>query len=811
MAWLGLLAVWLWALAGPSRGAPPEESAEELAALVVEDIEDPRLLGRLGQRALAVGDEALATRFLTARVERLEVKKYLPFREGLQEALVLEAIGQDEAAAARYRAAVHDDPLRAVLVLRILSVHPERDALVEEIYAHVRGLADRAREGARDALIYVTTKGEPRYLTPTTTAAVVQEARRGGFSRYCYLEELDLTSIRGPMPERIALDRCVIGRIRGSAKQYRELVLLRSFVLGDAVFGKAFESEVHKSATVPPSRFEEVSFRETVFMGTAGFDAIEVGPGRGYFPMVVFEGPAGFKGAEFAGVTEFRFASFGRGANFRFMRMYQPVYFGGTRYRADTVFSHVYSDRDVYFNEARFDAALDMDHCEFQRGATFEGSRFHGPATFATSVIDGTLNLSRAVFEEPVDVREVELGGLDALGTHFRDHAFFNNAAITGRTRFSLDHVTRRQGLDDLDSLLPLYRHYQGDEDADEPETDRSSYGVESVEDLSSVIDGDISFANTRFGGFTVFEGVRFGQPDRASLASFYNAQFDGETHFEGARWYATADFTTIYGREVAFNRAVFYDSLLLDDANVEGRVTLTDARFARGADLSFYGAEISSFQISPAQVEGDDRPHRLFYEACARGEIDRDDLRVRRILDEGVPEERLRAVCYGYVVDEFVALKDSYGERAMTGAEDDAYWWSRHYDAVATLWHGRPASRVWGLVQLVLFELCFGWGVQLGNLGVTSAGVTVLFAWLYRVYCPDTMLVFDGREMPVREVSFVGLCFVSLQSLIAINTGWDFGDDDHAFRYLNTIETLIGFVILTFFVGAYTRMILAA
>jgi len=36
------------------------------------------------------------------------------------------------------------------------------------------------------------------------------------------------------------------------------------------------------------------------------------------------------------------------------------------------------------------------------------------------------------------------------------------------------------------------------------------------------------------------------------------------------------------------------------------------------------------------------------------------------------------------------------------------------------------------------------------------------------------------------------------------------FGEDDHRFRYLNSVETLIGFIILTFFVGAYTRMILS-
>ena len=87
---------------------------------------------------------------------------------------------------------------------------------------------------------------------------------------------------------------------------------------------------------------------------------------------------------------------------------------------------------------------------------------------------------------------------------------------------------------------------------------------------------------------------------------------------------------------------------------------------------------------------------------------------------------------------------------------------------------------------------------------------VTALYAVLYRIFCPDTVLAYDGDDIAIRDVSYVALFFISLQSLIAVNTGWDFGDDDHTFRYLNTSETCLGVIILTFFVGAYTRMILA-
>ena len=99
--------------------------------------------------------------------------------------------------------------------------------------------------------------------------------------------------------------------------------------------------------------------------------------------------------------------------------------------------------------------------------------------------------------------------------------------------------------------------------------------------------------------------------------------------------------------------------------------MTLTDATFEDGADLSFYGAEIASFQIDPSQVAGVDEPHRLFYERCAQGAIDRDDVRIVRITSgQELSDAELAQICYGFLIDEFVLLKGSYGDRAMTGAE---------------------------------------------------------------------------------------------------------------------------------------------
>ncbi len=785
-----MLALWLWLCVALGAEA--------------ETVEDPRQLEAAAELALAGGDAASAETLFGQMLEAQELRRYLKYRDPLKQALVLERLGRTDEAAAAYREHFDDDVLFALLVLRILSVHPDRDALVEEGIAHVRDVVERAQAGEQ-ARIYRTSKGADRYLRPITQADLAATPTQ----RYCYLDVLDVRAWQGPLPE-LELSRCVIGRIEAGGVEIPKFVL-KGIVLGDVNFGRSWEEgKKNVGRSLPPSTVGTVQFRETVILGRTNFAGVEIRD-KALFPMAVFGEAADFKGAEVLGPTDFRFASFGEGADFKDARLHDAVYFGGSRFRADTTFTELYSARDVLFNSAVFEGSVDFAANEWERGATFEDARFLGEAHFTETRVAERMNLSRAVFSDRLSFEETRVGALDAFGAHFQAEALFQDATIEGRTRFSLDRVTRDRGERDLDALLHLYRDYQGDEDADEPLTTSASYGVTDVEDLTARIDGDISFANTVFGGIAMFEGVTFGQEAQPGKASFYNAQFLGETHFEHTTWHGTADFTTFYGVEVAFNGARFQRSLVLDDANLNGRLTLTDASFAPGSDWSWYAAEVRSSEIHQSHVTDDEGEHRLFYERCALGDVDRSDERIVRIERRGAQsDEEIREICYGYVIDELVALKESFGDRAMIEDEDDAWWWIRHHETMSSLRLGSFGERVWAAGKLFLFELCFGWGVKLQNLGYCSIGVTFLFAWIYRRFCPDTVLAFDGEDIKVRDVSFGALVFVSAQSMLAINTGWDFGDDDHRFRVLNTVETLIGVIILTFFVGAYTRQILA-
>ena len=164
----------------------------------------------------------------------------------------------------------------------------------------------------------------------------------------------------------------------------------------------------------------------------------------------------------------------------------------------------------------------------------------------------------------------------------------------------------------------------------------------------------------------------------------------------------------------------------------------------------------------------------------------------------------------YDRAIDEFVSLKQSFGDRAMTTDEDWAYWWIKHLETNMGVATGTLAGYLAWPIRYFLFELSFGWGVRLGNLGVFALVVCAAFTLIYKTFCRDTIMNYDGDGVRIAEIPWLGVFYISLQSLGSFNTGWDFAQSDMRFKYLNTAHTYIGVIIVTFFVGAYTRIILA-
>ena len=813
---LGVAGGWRARAEGPAPVAPPPAPDAASAAPAVESHEDPAVIRTAALAAAGRGEAALAETLLSVAYDKDERTIYFGKAKELRAATIAEDLGDFAAADAHYRALAKKDPLHAAIGLRVLSRSPERDAIFAEVVADVRARVARAKAG-ETVPIYVTTTGEERALQVIADRDVVDVLSRADANgearlKYCYIENLDLTGVdTRQLAPKIVLDRCVVGRVHIPNRDVGAFAI-KGFVLGDFQVGKTWDGEVNKGQAIPGSRFGELSTRETVFLGAANFQDVAISGRVARFPFTVFEQVADFRGARVASNADFRFSTFAEGANFKRARLSRAAYFGHTRFRAETRFTELGSVQTVYFDSAWFEAPVHFDACEFEHGATFENAEFGGGVSFDKSRVGGRLNLSRAVVAGPLMLKEVKLGGLDLFGADLRADTELADAEVTGKVRFALDGATRARHRGDPAPLLALYRDYQGDDDAAEPLAAQTSYGVRSVDDLTARIGGNLRFDNAVLTGFVIFEGVQFGRPGADTLAGFYNTQFGGETHFERTTWYSVADFSTIYAQELALNEAVFHATLLLDDANVPGRVTLTDASFGPGGTLSFYGAEIGTFQVDRSQVEGEGGAHRLWYARCADGDVaPSGDIRFQRQqLSREVSESAFVSACHDRAVDEYISLKQSFGDRAMADDEDWAYWWLKHRELVASVHDGGVGAWLLAPVQFLVFEQAFGWGVRLGNLAVTALLVCLVFAGLYRRFCPDTVMSYGGDDVAIRDIPWFGLLYISLQSLGGFNTGWDFGQTDMRFRYLNTAHTFTGVIILTFFVGAYTRMILA-
>ena len=160
--------------------------------------------------------------------------------------------------------------------------------------------------------------------------------------------------------------------------------------------------------------------------------------------------------------------------------------------------------------------------------------------------------------------------------------------------------------------------------------------------------------------------------------------------------------------------------------------------------------------------------------------------------------------------MDEFTTLQDAFNKQSKAADHDWAFWFLKHYTMQRDLGAGGVGTKLWAGTQWLVFEKGFGWGVQLSNIFLTAILLSVVFSFVYRWICHDTEVRFSGEHYLLGDMGFVALFIMSLQSLIGANIGWEVSGKDRRFKYVNTIITLIGIILITFFVGAYTRMVLA-
>ena len=805
----------------PAQDAPPVPAERPPMVTAVEDIEgieDPAILYRAGESHLASGNADLARECIKAGLLHEELNHYIVFeRRDAFRALLHERMGETEAADAAWQEGVEKDLHYTYIFCRLMSLDAGKEERLAAMRAELLQRVEAAKAGDSPHW-YTTKKGASRKLEIVPQGELIRraEAMPEGAPKkfkYVYVPELDLAAL--PSEWDLELRRSVIGSLRGYEADREGSLGVSGFVVDEFHLGKKWLGTVNLSSSLPPAKLGQVFLMELVVLPDAHVGDSEFRGRNTSFVFSVFEGEADFSAISVAETADFRYASFAKGANFRRAVFEGPVHFGHSQYGGPADFSTmVCTTRRAWFNSTRYAAGANFEKVDWRQGGTFEDSSFGESLAISRGRFGARTNFSRARIAGGVQARELVAAGMDFFGAQLGGRSDFTDSVFDGHVRFSLDEVTYREFADRLDDLAKVYKQYQGDEDATEDLTTRTAYGVEHVDDLTATIPGDLSFANAMFAEFCQFQRVTFGQPGAEGTVDFYNAQFRGETHFERAEFHADADFTTIFANELGLNDSVFHSRVMLDDANVPGRVTMGGARFVDGADLSLYGAQINRFHISKDQLEEKRGRHRLFYERCAQGRIEgiEQDPRIERALagfrdGEEVPD--IVDLCYERLCEDFNVLGNAFAERGMPPDEDWAYWYGKHHETMHALLHGSIVERLQAFGRWFLFELMFGWGVNLQNLLLACLVVVFIYGLLYKWICPNAHIEFNGFETTLKHLTYPQSMFVSMLSLMSMDIGWDIGRNKW-FRWLNVSEVLIGVIILTFFVGAYTRLVLA-
>jgi hypothetical protein len=811
--------------------ARPARSAAALERLLSPDvdlsaIEDPRALAELGHLALARSLPDRASAAFTLSLAREEINNYeksftsSPFAA----AILAERLGDLPRARDLWRATFSLDVLKAYFFIAQFSQDPDRDALLAEARRFIEAAAQSARAGG-SPLIYTTSKGEPRALQLVSLADAKAAFAAGQQLRYAFIEDLDLSgeSFEG----QVSCMRCVVGSLSAPGATFSDRLHFTGVVLGDLHLGRKKEGDVVRADA---ATINTLFLDNTLVFGDLNLDSVQI-PGRvANLPMMVIEGAADLRNIHIFNTIDMRYVWIRGDLNLKEADFGGAGYFGNLRAGGMHLIRAITSRQPLLFNSSHFAGPVIIERSDLQRGASFEDATFDADMRLSHCRFYDRLNLSRVQFLGRATLTRLELTDLDVFGVRVHGDADFSDTVVTGSARFSVDALARRQHLADPAPLHRLYKQYQGDVDADRDLTKGSQYGVLHVDDLSASFRRDVSFTNTIFQKFVSFEGVHFGNPldqdasDARQTANFHNTQFFGEAHFEDTTFFADADFRTIFGNEISFNRANFYGDWMLDDANVPGRVSLSDARLQADATLSMYGSRIASLGVAQAQLIDDANGSRLFYQRCAEAQtltpellsdprLDDaywDSLREVEITDEADIERRARQLCAARVVGEFVVLRDSFNKRGMTQESDWSYWNMRHHTnrrlrlLSDSAW---DSMKGWG--EWLLFEQGFGWGVRLGNLAWTSLAVILFFAGLLRLTCGGVYVNWDDQKILMRDLPLWTFFLMSFHTFLGRPRDWRAQVSSTTWKILYVTEISAGIIITTFFIGAYTRMVL--
>ena len=161
---------------------------------------------------------------------------------------------------------------------------------------------------------------------------------------------------------------------------------------------------------------------------------------------------------------------------------------------------------------------------------------------------------------------------------------------------------------------------------------------------------------------------------------------------------------------------------------------------------------------------------------------------------------------------EQYQVLRHIYGSNGELNNEDRAYYKWMHYCNNSDISSGSFRAKLLGTGKKWLFEKTFGWGVNLWRIVLSTFGMVVLFASIYKLifaFNPLLKIKWDEGYIYGKDIDIWWSGVLALQTTFSAVLGDWAPIGSGIIKVPMTINAILGILFVTFLIGAYGRKML--
>lgn len=529
----------------------------------------------------------------------------------------------------------------------------------------------------------------------------------------------------------------------------------------------------------------------------------------------IFRQEARFKGTSFSGGAGFESCSFMRYATFRDANFQGPARFQGAYFSAianfgNSVFNCLasfgsarFSELCTNFGEASFLDEADFTEAKFSGTANFRLTSFGKSASFWKAGFLADANFQGAKFMGYVSFQSAAISGnADFRGANLNEELNFEFATVQGNAVFLGSYIAKEANFFRAELLDINFKDaiFGGDVQLSQAKLGRGLF--EGCQFL-----GKASFQGCIFQDDALFHGALFQGPALFSQgkfqakAVFEQAVFAGEAQFLDISFLEEADFRSAkFCKEASFSTSEFQAKARFDSSQFQGDAIFRGTQFTETANFSGSNFQ-KSLTLANAKIH-----FMRFFDAVFSGPIDLHNADFVRL------EARWPTLCHHLAYDgaAYLSLTKNFRNLEWFEDADDCYYHYRRMSQSGKNLIDKQAKRIninWSKLLDGLAWISCGYGVRPRYTVFLSCFLIILFALLFWMGGGIVVEPLNGAGpclAPQESLSFLdNLYFSAMVFTAKTQVKWY---PVGVFRYLATIESILGWLLLALFLVSLGR-----